>query len=132
MRSLLSPSPKETLGTQSGRGQGGDIPLGARFRMAGFDSTPSSCDCFVALPPHTATPAVIFGKNADRPRSEVQEVLYVPAATHQPGDKVQVRPRWGHWVQCTERAGSQPQRRVPLPSAPTWRSSRRRGPTLWC
>ncbi|XP_033926239.1 secernin-2 isoform X2 [Melopsittacus undulatus] len=57
--------------------------------MAGCDPTPSSCDCFVALPPHTAAPAVIFGKNADRPRSEVQEVLYVPAALHQPGDRVQ-------------------------------------------
>lgn len=57
--------------------------------MAGRDCTPSSCDCFVALPPHTAAPAVIFGKNADRPRSEVQELIYVPAATHRPGDKVQ-------------------------------------------
>ncbi|KFP06792.1 Secernin-2, partial [Calypte anna] len=45
--------------------------------------------CFVAMPPHTAGPAVIFAKNADRPRHEVQEILYVPAATHQPGDKVQ-------------------------------------------
>ncbi|KFO72616.1 Secernin-2, partial [Cuculus canorus] len=45
--------------------------------------------CFVALPPHTATPAVIFGKNADRPRHEVQEIVYVPAAVHRPGDKVQ-------------------------------------------
>ncbi|XP_074782639.1 secernin-2 isoform X2 [Athene noctua] len=57
--------------------------------MAGWDPTPSSCDCFVALPPHTAAPAVIFGKNADRPRHEVQEILYVPAAVHRPGDKVQ-------------------------------------------
>lgn len=60
--------------------------------MAEQDPAPSSCDCFVALPPHTAAPVVIFGKNADRPRHEVQEVVYVPAAVHQPGDKVQVRP----------------------------------------
>uniref|UniRef100_A0A8C6ZHV3 Secernin-2 n=1 Tax=Nothoprocta perdicaria TaxID=30464 RepID=A0A8C6ZHV3_NOTPE len=52
---------------------------------------PSSCDCFVALPPATAAPVVVFGKNADRPRDEVQEVVYVPAARHRPGDKVQVR-----------------------------------------
>ncbi|XP_015471730.2 secernin-2 [Parus major] len=57
--------------------------------MAGQAPVPSSCDCFVALPPHTASPAVIFGKNADRPRDEVQEIVYVPAATHRPGDKVQ-------------------------------------------
>ncbi|XP_025910272.1 secernin-2 isoform X1 [Nothoprocta perdicaria] len=50
---------------------------------------PSSCDCFVALPPATAAPVVVFGKNADRPRDEVQEVVYVPAARHRPGDKVQ-------------------------------------------
>ncbi|XP_025927669.1 secernin-2 isoform X2 [Apteryx rowi] len=50
---------------------------------------PSSCDCFVALPPATAAPAVVFGKNADRPRDEVQEVVYVPAALHGPGEKVQ-------------------------------------------
>lgn len=57
--------------------------------MAGEGPAPSSCDCFVALPPHTAAPAVIFGKNADRPRHEVQEIVYVPAATHRPGDRVQ-------------------------------------------
>ncbi|XP_009884869.1 PREDICTED: secernin-2 [Charadrius vociferus] len=57
--------------------------------MAGRDPVPSSCDCFVALPPHTAVSARLFGKNADRPRHEVQEVVYVPAAVHRPGDKVQ-------------------------------------------
>ncbi|TRZ08445.1 hypothetical protein HGM15179_018659 [Zosterops borbonicus] len=57
--------------------------------MAGEVPVPSSCDCFVALPPHTASPVVIFGKNADRPRDEVQEIVHVPAATHRPGDKVQ-------------------------------------------
>ncbi|XP_054032728.1 secernin-2 [Dryobates pubescens] len=61
----------------------------ARFRMAEQDPVPSSCDCFVALPPDTAAPAVIFGKNSDRPRHEVQEVVYIPAAVHPPGSKVQ-------------------------------------------
>uniref|UniRef100_A0A8C6SNQ4 Secernin-2 n=1 Tax=Neogobius melanostomus TaxID=47308 RepID=A0A8C6SNQ4_9GOBI len=28
---------------------------------------------------------LIFGKNSDRPRDEVQEVTYYPAATHPPG-----------------------------------------------
>lgn len=57
--------------------------------MAGHDPAPSCCDCFVALPPHTAAPAVVFGKNADRPRHEVQEIAYIPSAVHRPGDKVQ-------------------------------------------
>lgn len=90
------------LGTRPGQGRGGDAPAGApprpgsaRFGMAGQGPVPSSCDCFVALPPHTAAPAVIFGKNADRPRREVQEIVYVPAATHRPGDRVQVRARRG-------------------------------------
>lgn len=67
------------------------LPSVPRFRMAGRDPAPSSCDCFVALPPHTAAPAVVFGKNADRPRHEVQEIAYIPSAVHRPGDKVQVR-----------------------------------------
>nr|XP_033774310.1 secernin-2 [Geotrypetes seraphini] len=49
---------------------------------------PCSCDCFVALPPASASPAVIFGKNSDRPRDEVQEVVYFPAAAHPQGSKV--------------------------------------------
>ncbi|XP_035168897.1 secernin-2 isoform X1 [Oxyura jamaicensis] len=79
------------LGPRPGQGRGGDAPVGAPpgFGMAGQGPAPSSCDCFVALPPHTAAPAVIFGKNADRPRCEVQELVYVPAATHRPGDRVQ-------------------------------------------
>lgn len=51
---------------------------------------PSSCDTFVALPPATAKGCVIFGKNSDRPGSEVQEVILVPAADHPKGSKVQV------------------------------------------
>ncbi|XP_062893214.1 secernin-2-like isoform X1 [Mobula hypostoma] len=50
---------------------------------------PSSCDCFVALPPATERREVIFGKNSDRPREEVQEVVYFPAAEHAEGSKVE-------------------------------------------
>lgn len=39
---------------------------------------PQSCDTFVVLPPLT-THGVIFGKNSDRPRGEVQEVVYFPS-----------------------------------------------------
>nr|KAF6296862.1 secernin 2 [Myotis myotis] len=50
---------------------------------------PCSCDCFVAAPPASAIPAVIFAKNSDRPRDEVQEVVFVPAGTHAPGSRLQ-------------------------------------------
>ena len=49
-----------------------------------------SCDTFVVLPPATSNGCVIFGKNSDRPGNEVQEVVYKPAATNKPGDKLQV------------------------------------------
>ncbi|XP_066443323.1 secernin-2 isoform X2 [Eleutherodactylus coqui] len=49
---------------------------------------PSSCDCFVSLPPASLSPVVVFAKNSDRPQSEVQEVVYYGAATHPPGTKV--------------------------------------------
>ncbi|XP_067869619.1 secernin-2-like [Heterodontus francisci] len=52
-------------------------------------SAPSSCDCFVALPPATERKEVIFGKNSDRPRDEVQEVVYFPAIVHAPGSKLE-------------------------------------------
>ncbi|XP_051894512.1 secernin-2 [Pristis pectinata] len=52
-------------------------------------SVPSSCDCFIALPPATERKEVIFGKNSDRPRDEVQEVVYFPAAEHAKGSKVE-------------------------------------------
>ncbi|XP_012933246.1 secernin-2 isoform X3 [Heterocephalus glaber] len=39
--------------------------------------TPCSCDCFVSVPPASAIPAVIFAKNSDRPRDEVQECTYI-------------------------------------------------------
>lgn len=51
---------------------------------------PSSCDCFVSLPPASANREIIFGKNSDRPRDEVQEVVYFPAGCHAKGTKVQV------------------------------------------
>lgn len=38
-----------------------------------------SCDIFVVLPPLTKH-GVVFGKNADRPQGEIQEVVYVPAS----------------------------------------------------
>lgn len=39
----------------------------------------------MSLPPGSKHDQVIFGKNSDRPRDEVQEVTYYPAATHLPG-----------------------------------------------
>ena len=33
---------------------------------------------------------MVFGKNSARPRDEVQEVVYFPAAHHEPGSKVEV------------------------------------------
>ncbi|XP_063056492.1 secernin-2 [Engraulis encrasicolus] len=50
---------------------------------------PRSCDCFVSLPPGSQDDHVIFGKNSDRPRDEVQEVVYFPAASHPPGSSVE-------------------------------------------
>ncbi|KAG5278730.1 hypothetical protein AALO_G00102130 [Alosa alosa] len=50
---------------------------------------PRSCDCFVSLPPGSQDDHVIFGKNSDRPRDEVQEVVYYPAASHPPGASVE-------------------------------------------
>ena len=52
---------------------------------------PLSCDCFVSLPPGSHDDHVIFGKNSDRPRDEVQEVVYYPAASHPAGAVVEVR-----------------------------------------
>lgn len=50
---------------------------------------PVSCDCFVSLPPGSRDDHVIFGKNSDRPRDEVQEVVYFPAASHPPGSTLE-------------------------------------------
>nr|KAF6320096.1 secernin 1 [Myotis myotis] len=49
---------------------------------------PPSC-CLVALPPHAKDGLVVFGKNSARPRDEVQEVVYFPAADHEPESKVE-------------------------------------------
>ncbi|XP_042529970.1 secernin-2 isoform X4 [Dipodomys spectabilis] len=56
---------------------------------ASSPDAPCSCDCFVSVPPASAIPAVIFAKNSDRPRAEVQEVVFVPASTHAPGSRLQ-------------------------------------------
>ncbi|CAH1789541.1 unnamed protein product [Owenia fusiformis] len=50
---------------------------------------PKSCDTFVALPPATSNGAVIFGKNSDRPMTEVQEVVYVPSKDHADDEKLE-------------------------------------------
>lgn len=59
--------------------------------MANSIAEPFSCDTFVALPPATLSGHVIFGKNSDRPSDEVQEIVFFPAAVHDPGQKVEVR-----------------------------------------
>ena len=59
------------------------------LRMA---EPPLSCDCFVSLPPGSRDDHVIFGKNSDRPRDEVQEVVFYPAVAHPPGSSVEVGP----------------------------------------
>ena len=49
-----------------------------------------SCDTFVVLPPLTAHGGIIFGKNSDRPKGEVQELIYQPAQQHSAGEQLQV------------------------------------------
>lgn len=46
-------------------------------------------DLYVALPPVTKN-AVIFGKNANLPPKNVQQVIYCAAANHATGSKVKV------------------------------------------
>ncbi len=56
---------------------------------------PSSCDTFVAL--SDVTPegqGVIFGKNSDRPRGEVQEVVFCQGKQYGKNDKVKVLQIW--------------------------------------
>ncbi|XP_032065271.1 secernin-3 [Thamnophis elegans] len=57
--------------------------------MANSVAEPFSCDTFVALPPATLGGRIIFGKNSDRPSDEVQEIVFFPAAVHDPGQKVE-------------------------------------------
>ena len=59
----------------------------------------SSCDTFVVLPPASSNDCVIFGKNSDRPKEEVQEVIYVPASDHASGEKLQVK-TWNFSYGC--------------------------------
>ena len=47
------------------------------------------CDTFVALPDATLGGAVIFGKNSDRPRGEIQDVAAYPACDYPAGAVVQ-------------------------------------------
>uniref|UniRef100_H3D9G0 Secernin-2 n=1 Tax=Tetraodon nigroviridis TaxID=99883 RepID=H3D9G0_TETNG len=54
-----------------------------------MEEAPRSCDCFVSLPPGSRDNHVIFGKNSDRPRDEVQEVVHHPAASHPSGSTLQ-------------------------------------------
>jgi len=49
-----------------------------------------SCDTFVALGDVTSGGNVIFGKNSDRPRGEVQEVVAIPRTKHERGEQLQV------------------------------------------
>lgn len=55
-----------------------------------MEEAPMSCDCFVSLPPGSRDNHVIFGKNSDRPRDEVQEVVHYPAASHPSGSTLEV------------------------------------------
>lgn len=56
--------------------------------MAGTIET-DMCDTFVALPDATLGGGLIFGKNSDRPRGEVQDVVGFPACQYAAGDTVQ-------------------------------------------
>lgn len=47
-------------------------------------------DLFVVLPPVTSHNAVVFGKNSNRPASEVQDVIYCPPKDYPDGEKVKV------------------------------------------
>ena len=50
------------------------------------------CDTFVAFPPSSSLPAVIFGKNSDRPEKEVQEIKLFPPRTAAKDKNIKVRP----------------------------------------
>ena len=49
-----------------------------------------SCDTFVVLPPLTDRSVVIFGKNSDRPKDEVQEVVYFANTKYEKTTKLKV------------------------------------------
>jgi len=48
-----------------------------------------SCDTFVVMGDMTSSKEIIFGKNSDRPKGEVQEVVVVEPGSYQPGTKLQ-------------------------------------------
>lgn len=50
---------------------------------------PSSCDTFVVLPPGS-NGEVIFGKNSDRIKTEVQEVVYRSSTNNDTSSKLKV------------------------------------------
>ena len=47
-----------------------------------------SCDTFVVMGDVTTTGELVFGKNSDRPRGEVQEVVYVEPGHYEPRTKL--------------------------------------------
>ncbi|RWS17376.1 Secernin-2-like protein [Dinothrombium tinctorium] len=47
-----------------------------------------SCDSFVVFPPLTADGVIVFGKNSDRPRNEVQEVVFCSRSEHETGTRL--------------------------------------------
>jgi len=47
-----------------------------------------SCDTFVVMSDSTDNQEIIFGKNSDRPKGEVQEVVYLPAQSFKKGEKL--------------------------------------------
>lgn len=50
-----------------------------------------SCDTFVVMGDVTDNGEVIFGKNSDRPKGEVQELVLHPAQKHQLPCKLKVK-----------------------------------------
>jgi len=50
---------------------------------------PVSCDTFVVMSDVSDTGEVVFGKNSDRPKGEVQEVVYCEAKEYEEGAKLQ-------------------------------------------
>jgi len=53
--------------------------------MAGESRVLKSCDTFVVLNPSTENGSVLFGKNSDRPKEEVQDIVFYPATEYPAG-----------------------------------------------
>jgi hypothetical protein len=53
-----------------------------------FDEGLVSCDTFVVMGDVTNTGEVVFGKNSDRPKGEVQEVVSFEPGYFEPGEKL--------------------------------------------